>query len=63
MAKKIASKTVIKEVSGKADGVKMKFGNFNFIPGQVEGLINMAKSKDAVRVTIEKWQENLPGTE
>jgi len=63
VAAKITSKTIVKKVIGEAKGTEVKFGKFNFASGQAEKLMDMAKSKDAVKVTIEKWQENLPGTE
>ena len=61
--KKIASNTIIKEVSAKADGVHVKFGKFSFEPGQAEKLMDLAKGKEKVTVTIELHQEKLPGTE
>lgn len=60
--KKIASKVLIKEVTGKPNGVQVKFGKFEFTSGQAEKLMDMAQSKDPVMVTIEKLQERLPGT-
>lgn len=63
MAKKIASNAIVKEVSGKANGIQVKFGNFKFTSGQAEKLMDLAQSKEPVKVTIEKVQENLPGTE
>lgn len=62
-SKKIASNTVIKEVSAKADGVHVKFGKFSFEPGQAEKLMDLAKGKEKVTVTIEVHQKYLPGTE
>lgn len=64
MAKqKIASNTIIKEVSAKADGVHVKFGKFSFEPGQAEKLMDLAKGKEKVTVTIEVHQQELPGIE
>lgn len=60
--KKIASDTIVKEVVGKSDGRHVKFGKFNFTPGQTERLMDMALSKEKVRVTIEVLQANLEGT-
>lgn len=62
-SKKIGSNTVIKEVSTKADGVHVKFGKFSFEPGQAEKLMDLAKGKEKVTVTIEPHQKKLPGTE
>ena len=60
--KKIASKTLIKEVTGKPNGVQVKFGKFDLISGQAEKLMDIAKDKEEVIVTIEQAQERLPGT-
>ena len=60
--KKIASTTTIKEVTGKANGVQVKFGKFGFTSGQAEKLMDIAKGKEEVKVTIEQPQEQLPGT-
>ena len=57
--KKIASDTIIKEVVGKSDGKYVKFGRFIFTPGQTEKLMDIAESKEKVRVTIEVIQPNL----
>lgn len=59
--KKIASNTVIKEVSAKAGGVHVKFGKFSFATGQAEKLMDLAKDKETVTVTIEPNQKKLPG--
>lgn len=64
MAKnKITSHTIIKEVSVQADGVHVRFGKFSFEPGQAEKLMDLAKGKEKVTVTIEVHQEKLPGIE
>ena len=60
-SKKIASTTTIKEVTGKANGVQVKFGRFDFTSGQAEKLMDLAKGKEEVRVTIEQTQQRLPG--
>ena len=61
--KKIAAKTTIKEVTGKAKGVQVKFGTFDLSSGQAERLMDLAKDKvtGEVLVTIEQVQKNLPG--
>ena len=61
--KKIASTTTIKEVTGKSNGVQVKFGRFDFTSGQAEKLMDLAKEKEEVKVTIEQTQEKLPGME
>ena len=47
-SKKIASTTTIKEVTGKPDGVKVKFGSFDLTTGQAEKLMDLAKEKEEV---------------
>ena len=59
--KKIASKTVIKEVTGKANGKLVKFGKMDLTSGQAEKLMDLAEDKEEVKVTIEQIQEKLPG--
>ncbi|NIS54466.1 MAG: hypothetical protein GWN94_25800 [Phycisphaerae bacterium] len=60
--KKIASHTVIKEVTGKAGGKVVKFGKMDLTSGQAEILMDMAEDKEEVKVTIERVQEKIPGT-
>ena len=49
-------------MTGKSNGVQVKFGRFDFTSGQAEKLMDLAKGKDEVRVTIEQTQQRLPGT-
>lgn len=63
MAKKIASKTIVKKVIGDAKGTKVEFGKSNFDEGHTEKLIEIAKSKKAVEVIIKEIEPKLPGTE
>lgn len=63
MAKKMVSKTVVKKVIGDAKGTEVKFGKFNFESGYTEKLMEIAKSKKAVEVTIKEIEPNLPAME
>lgn len=60
-SKRIASKVLIKEVTGKPDGVVVKFGKLDLSSGQAEKLMDLASDKNEVMLTIEPIQENLPG--
>ncbi len=63
-AKKIASKTTIKEVKAKVTGTHVIFNKFDITSEQAARLMDLAKDKESgeVTVTIEPTQERLPGT-
>lgn len=62
--KKVASKTKIKKVIGKANGKQVEFGNFDITSNQAAWLMDLAEDKECgeVMVTIEQVQQRLPGT-